>query len=118
MSKGIVNGLFGIFFNLATAALIVGLLLIAGALRGSVEAVWVARTGIILEILGVSLFALEYVGVAQQGQSPLRWWLRKLIHDDITTPTPALWPRQMVLLLGVGTLVTGLGLQLLSSWNL
>ena len=115
MTRGIINWLFGVFFNLVTATLIVGVALAAGAWRGTIEMAWLSRTGFILQILGVSLFAMEYMGVAQQGQSPLRWWLRRLAHDDLAAP--ALWPRQMVLMLGGSALLVGLALQLVSSWR-
>ena len=116
MSRVIINGLFGVLFNLATAALVLAVMLLIGGLVGGVEMVWLSRTGIILQILGVSLFVLEFVGVAQQGQSPLRWWINKLAHDDGSNSRPELWPRQMLLIIGAGTLIFGLLLQLLSSW--
>ena len=117
MSRGIINGLFGILFNVAAAALVMALLLLAGALVGGIDMVWLSRTGIILQILGISLFVLEFMGVAQQGQSPLRWWLGKLAHEDGNTSMPSPWPRQMLLVVGAGSLVMGLLLQLLSSWG-
>ncbi len=117
MSRGIINGLFGILFNLATAALVLAVMLLIGGLVGGVEMVWLSRTGIILQILGISLFVLEFVGVAQQGQSPLRWWISKLATDDVNSSRPELWPRQMLLIIGAGTLIFGLLLQLLSSWS-
>ncbi len=117
MSRGIINGLFGLFFNLAAAALVLAALLLIGGLAGDVEMVWLGRTGIILQILGVSLFVLEFVGVAQQGQSPLRWWIEKLATDEGNDSRPEMWPRQMLLIIGAGTLIFGLLLQLLSSWR-
>ena len=118
MRQGTVNFVFGLLFNVAVAALIAGALLFIGALRGSIDMVWVGRIGIAIEILGVAMLALDYVGVTQHGQSPLRWWLRRLINADSNAPMPTLWPRQVVLILGVGALVAGLALQLVSSWDL
>jgi len=117
MSRSIINGLFGLLFNIAAASLVVAVLLLVGALLGGIEMVWVGRTGIILQILGISLFVVEFMGVAQEGQSPLRWWLRRLAHEDGETSAPNLWPRQMLLIIGAGSLVMGLLMQLLSSWG-
>ena len=118
MAAGIIVWFFGLLFNLAVAGLVVGVLLIMRALWGDVEMVWLNRAGLSLQVLGITLFTLEYVGVAQQGQSLLRWWLRKLTRGDAGTVMPALWPRQMILIVGASALVLGLLLQVLSWWSL
>ena len=117
MVRGLLNGLFGLLFNLATVTLVVGIILLIGALKGGADMVWLARTGLILEVLGISIFALEYVGITRHGYSPIRWWLRKLIGQDERDSPVNLWPRQLVVTIGLAVVVAGLLLQFLSSWT-
>jgi len=114
MSRGISNWLLGIFFNLAAALLLAGVLMIPGAMWGGVEPVWLSRMGIVLQLAGVMLLAADYLGFGQDGESPLRSWMSHLVNRE--TGTPVLWPRQTLVTIGASTLVVGLFLQILASW--
>lgn len=114
MSRGIANWLLGIFFNLAAALLLAGVLLIPGAMWGGVEPIWLSRMGIVLQLVGIMLLAADYLSFGQDGESPLRWWIARLNNREVSAP--ALWPRQTLVTVGVSTLVVGLLLQFLASW--
>ena len=114
MSRGIAGWLLGIFFNLAAALLLAGVLLIPGAVWGGVEVVWLSRVGIVLQLVGVMLLAADYFGFGQDGESPLRWWIDRLDNRD--ADSPSMWPRQALLTFGVSAVVMGLALQFMASW--
>lgn len=116
MNKGLIRWLFGLIFNITAVALLAGILVALGSLRGEVDTRWVGRMGVILQVLGILLLVLDYTGVVHEGQSPLRWWLRRLGRDPEGV-RPALWPMQAVTIVGVGALLLGLLLQLASSWQ-
>lgn len=114
MSKGIASWILGIFFNLAAALLLAGALLAPGAMWRGVEVVWLTRTGIVLQLVGILLLAADYFGFGQDGYSPLRWWIDRLNSRE--ADAPVLWPRQTLLTVWVSTLVMGLLLQFLARW--
>lgn len=116
MKRAMINGLFGLFFNLFTASLVAGVLVFIGVLNGSVELVWLTRTGIVLEVLGVGLIALEFLGGARHRVSPSRWWLRKLLHDNRGPGISLAWSRHSILGVSGVALLAGLLLQLLTRW--
>ena len=118
MPKGLVYVLFGILFQAVSVSIIGGLLVFISATLGEIGTQWISRTGLILELMGLTMLVLEYVGFAQLGQSPARWWVRKLTTNGAADEdNPPLWPRQMVILIGIGAFVMGLALQLLGSWS-
>lgn len=114
MPKEIANWLLGIFFNISAALLFAGALLIPGAIWGGIEVVWLSRVGIVLQLVGIMLLAADYFGFGQDGESLLRWWTAR--PNNREEGTPAMWPRQTLLTVGVSTLVMGLLLQFLASW--
>lgn len=108
---------FGLLFQAVTLSIIGGILVSVSALRGAVGMEWLIRVGLALELMGLMMLFLEYVGFAQSGESPLRWWVRSLGGRPRRESPPATWPRQAVVVLGVAAIVLGLILQLLGSFQ-
>ncbi len=113
---------FGLLFQAVVLSLLGGVLIAVSAFRGVVGMEWLFRVGLALQLMGLTLLALEYLGFSQSGSSPLRWWVRShrgLAHRGSAQPgaRPAAWPGQAVVILGVAAIALGLALQLLGSFN-
>ena len=115
--KDVTHILFGIASQLVALSILGGVLVLVAVWRGGLGAEWVSRFGLILELLGLLVLFLEYLGVAQFGQSPLRRWIRSFTGTGNGEPPYSPWPRQMVIILGVTALIMGLALQLLGSFR-
>jgi hypothetical protein len=118
LGKDLAGLVFGLLFQAVVLAIIGGILLPISALRGSVEMEWVARVGLVLQLLGIMLLLLDYAELDQSGPGRLRWWVRSRSGSAANAEVrPGAWPGQMVVILAVAAIVLGLALQLLGSFR-
>ena len=117
LGKDLAGLVFGLLFQAVVLGIIGGILLPISALRGSVEMEWVARVGLVLQLLGIMLLLLDYAELDQSGPGRLRWWVRSRSGSANGEVRPGAWPGQMVVILAVTAIVLGLALQLLGSFR-
>ena len=117
MLRSAINLLFVLVLNASVVLAVFAAISAVGVFRGTVDVLWLARVGLILEVVGLAMFALEYFGSRWLGQGPLRWWLRKLEGIEPSGSLNETWPRQVTVSIGACAIVGGIVLQLVSSFS-
>ena len=116
MLRSAVNLIFVVVLNVGAVVVVFVAISAVGVFRGTVDVLWLARLGLILEVMGLAMFALEYFGSRWFGQGPIRWWLRKLEGIDPSSSRDS-WPRHLTVSVGACAVVGGIVLQLVSSFS-
>ncbi len=117
MVRNAVNLIFVMVINASILIAVFTAIVLFGVMRGTIDVLWLVRLGLILEVLGVVMFALEYIGSKRFGRGPIWWWLRKLELIDTMGASSDSLLRQATLLLMASVVVGGITLQFVSSFS-